>query len=252
MFTSRARVTKMSMAYGRYSKQYRARHGVIGCCRRSSNRIIHGITLTITIFSLRVADRTGAWKLVAVNPCLVEGATIFMNGWANDVNWFLETTGSLPNQYLQLTDDNWMQVMGGCNLSFAAPTADLLNNINNIMFRLAISASNSSTIQQMPPTQTSQRVIFRSHYRYLGETLTVVFVAVLVIIPTFNGWWMLQRRVTLSPIETARAFGAPIIQHPETGGNSTADACSKTWGMSWCNIMVHSSLKRPHVRQISE
>jgi hypothetical protein len=113
VFTSRARVTKMSMAYGRYSKQYRARHGVIGCCRRSSNCIIHGITLTITIFSLRVADRTGAWKLVAVNPCLVEGATIFMNGWANDVNWFLETTGSLPNQYLQLTDDNWMQVMGG-------------------------------------------------------------------------------------------------------------------------------------------
>jgi hypothetical protein len=35
--------------------------------------------------------------------------------------------------------------------------------------------------------------------------------AILAVVPTFYGWWRLGRDVNLDPIETARAFDAPVL-----------------------------------------
>lgn len=42
-----------------------------------------------------------------------------------------------------------------------------------------------------------------------ATTLLVVLVA-----PTFAGWWELGRPVSLDPVETAKAFDAPLLRGP--------------------------------------
>lgn len=48
--------------------------------------------------------------------------------------------------------------------------------------------------------------------RYLAAALIAILLALLALVNLLWGWWQLEQSVTLSPIETARAFGAPALQ----------------------------------------
>jgi hypothetical protein len=41
------------------------------------------------------------------------------------------------------------------------------------------------------------------------------------LLPIYYGWWELGRKTTLSPLETAKAFGAPILR--EVNDNATVE-----------------------------
>jgi hypothetical protein len=57
-----------------------------------------------------------------------------------------------------------------------------------------------------------------------------MLLALLAVISLLWGWWELGRSVSLSPLETAKAFGAPMMQH--VGRNSTVEEIlKKTRGM---------------------
>ena len=62
--------------------------------------------------------------------------------------------------------------------------------------------------------------VYTSSYLFLGLAVMVSLLGWLATVPIFFGWWNLGRAVSMSPIEMARAFGAPDLKNYDS--NSTA------------------------------
>lgn len=104
----------------------------------------------------------------------------------------------------------------GCSMTFKDPSAVVLAGMREILFRISIHASldleergNSSFVQTVPASQVAVVNVYRSHYLFLGLALALNLVGLVLIVPTYWGWWAFGRKITLSPIEIARAFRAP-------------------------------------------
>jgi len=83
-----------------------------------------------------------------------------------------------------------------------------------------------SQMIQMNRTRTVQ--VFESNYYYLAGALIVMLLAVVVVVPIFYGFWELGRDVSMSPLEIANAFEAPLFH--ETNSNMTAEDIVKCSG----------------------
>jgi len=106
--------------------------------------------------------------------------------------------------------DNY--TMTHCGLKWSSPTQYVLNSLNNFMFRAALRAGNGTNVQSFTVQQTNLALVFRSDHRYLVTALLFIVFALLAVLLLLWGWWDIGRRVSLSPIETARAFQAPMMQ----------------------------------------
>ena len=62
--------------------------------------------------------------------------------------------------------------------------------------------------------------VYQSHFGWLGGAVAIIALTFGAILPVFGGWWRLGRPVSVSPIETAKAFKAPLLR--EADGNGTA------------------------------
>jgi hypothetical protein len=101
-----------------------------------------------------------------------------------------------------------------CPYQFIDPTQNILNSFNEVLFLAAIDADwTPQTIQTFPVVQTTNSLVYTSVYPYLAVASVILVIAILAISTTLYGWWDLGRDVSLSPLETAKAFGAPIFQH---------------------------------------
>jgi hypothetical protein len=67
-----------------------------------------------------------------------------------------------------------------------------------------------------------------SNHAFLAGGVAVMLVVVIGVMPLFYGFWDLGRDVTLSPIETAKAFGAPVLDMEGVQSNATATAIAKS------------------------
>jgi hypothetical protein len=94
--------------------------------------------------------------------------------------------------------------MGG--LKWADPTSYVLDSMQNFLFRASISASTRADAQTFSVQRTSLELIFQSNYSYLAAALAIMLTALLALLWQLWGWWELGRRVSLSPLEVARAF----------------------------------------------
>jgi hypothetical protein len=94
-----------------------------------------------------------------------------------------------------------------------------VNGIREIAFRTALSASNSSTVQTTSATEAFSRAIYASHFGYLGGALVAMILSPILVAPLFMGWWRVGRTVTLSPIEIAKDFRAPLLDGHGCNGN---------------------------------
>jgi hypothetical protein len=101
-----------------------------------------------------------------------------------------------------------------CQFQFFDPTQPILTSLSEVLFLAAIDADwDPQTIQTFPIIQTTNSLIYKSVYPYLAIASGILVIAILAISTTLYGWWDLGRDVSLSPLETAKAFGAPIFQH---------------------------------------
>lgn len=75
----------------------------------------------------------------------------------------------------------------------------------------------------------STEVVYRSDYMFLGLALMFIGLSALAVVPLLLKWWRLGRNVSLSPIEIARAFGAPELM-AGSGSNSTASELMREVG----------------------
>jgi hypothetical protein len=145
-------------------------------------------------------------------------------------------------------------------MNWRDPTDDMINALNELMFRTALVASNVSTYAIMNvsindfqtsfyeaipvpiPTnetgipvpqvitmeQTSTITVFESHYEFLGAALGIMILGILVVVPTLHGFWELGRQPSLNPLEIAKAFNAEMLR--DDGSNAKAARLTKKLG----------------------
>ena len=154
-----------------------------------------------------MSERYTASAFFEAEPVII--STVISNGFA-------------ANQY------GIVQPQGGdggglnCTLSFMNPMPDMLQAARDLSFRTAVNVANASTSQNIVVTETANEPHFHSDYLFLGLALLVTILPVLLVATVFHGFWHIGRKVTLSPIEVAKAFDAPGLR--STDSNATARA----------------------------
>ena len=128
----------------------------------------------------------------------------------------VEGTGLMGSTYF----NSDFSTYGQCNITWSDPTADVLAGIREMMFRSAIHVSNNSTPQMVQAVDVVDRLFYVSDFRFLAAAVAVMILNVCVILPLFLGWWHLGRDVSLSPIETTKAFRAPLLRASECNGDN--------------------------------
>jgi hypothetical protein len=93
----------------------------------------------------------------------------------------------------------------------------LHDRIRNLMFlssvlEFAYDTTESVSSQQVPAARSAPVLRYRVIYRYWAGSLAVTSAIILMITPTFWGFWRLRGKVTLSPVDTAIALEAPLVQ----------------------------------------
>lgn len=78
----------------------------------------------------------------------------------------------------------------------------------------------AANTQSIIVTQSSSEARYKSEYAWLAGALLATMIPTLTVLGMFWGYWQIGRRVTLSPIETAKAMGSPLLISED--GNSTA------------------------------
>ncbi|KAH8822055.1 hypothetical protein F5884DRAFT_851252 [Xylogone sp. PMI_703] len=151
-------------------------------------------------------------------PSTMSGIYLMLNNafsssaWMNfggAIGYQIATNGTPAIQYSENVDVD----VEGCQATWTDPTEDLLNAAREVMFRtsLRVAYGDSNMIQIIPSNATHAVVIYQSDYRYLGLSLLITCIGMTTIFPMLLGWWNLGRNVTMSPLELAKAFNAPLF-----------------------------------------
>lgn len=139
-----------------------------------------------------------------------------------------------------------------CSLHFKSPMGDFLQTARELMFRTAVAAANSSTVQHVSANETIRVNVYRSQYLFLGLASLASFIAVLLVALTFNGFWLLGRNFSLSPIETAKAFDAPMLRNNDSNA-PVGDLLKDVGGrqVKYGAVSRHRGISQPDRRSIS-
>ncbi|KAI4645895.1 hypothetical protein J4E93_005473 [Alternaria ventricosa] len=159
---------------------------------------------------------------------------------------------------------------GFCEMKLPDPTSDVLTSVRELAFRTAlyiphtkgdimkvnpepyvdspyyffvpISESEKKRMfeQTVEIEQTAKDIVFKSQYPFLALAIGITLVATGCVFTVLAGWWHLGREVSLSPIEIARAFNAPLLadSHPNAEVRRLLEECGDQrlrYGVVWEN-----------------
>lgn len=106
-----------------------------------------------------------------------------------------------------------------CNVTFLDPVTEIVDRLHDLTLRIALAAAKPNDLQRVEAYDTIDRIVYFSHYHYAIGAVAITFSAIFTIGALLNRWWELGRETSLSPLETAKALGAPILD----GVNSNAN-----------------------------
>ncbi|KAE8364918.1 hypothetical protein BDV27DRAFT_157399 [Aspergillus caelatus] len=143
--------------------------------------------------------------------------------------WTLETSGMLAQDHLTRADE-----LVSCQDTWKDPTPQVVAELQKLMFRTALSVPNNSS-QPLPLLQHGEELIqqnqtvdvvkledvsvFQVHYGYLAAGAAVMGVCLAVVALTFYEWWKIGRPITMSPVDIAKAFNAPVLKADGLNGD---------------------------------
>ncbi|KIX07977.1 uncharacterized protein Z518_02631 [Rhinocladiella mackenziei CBS 650.93] len=103
------------------------------------------------------------------------------------------------------------------DIYFTDPMHDFLQGFRELIFRTSVATANSSTAVQHVEAQASgNHTVYHTDYLFLGLATLASVAAIVVVLFTFHGFWRLGRSVSMSPIETAKAFDAPLLRSADS------------------------------------
>lgn len=147
---------------------------------------------------------------VAANNLFASNAAYQFTGGHGSVVYLPDT---LSNQFVQLPSRTTNPVSNGsssiynetipgvCTSNWADPTAYILSSLNELAFRVSLlSAGIEFRNTSQPPASQSLEMlestsvnVFHSEYRYLLGSSLLGALFVLLVAPTFWGWWQIGR-----------------------------------------------------------
>ncbi|KAH5348573.1 hypothetical protein HBI49_198500 [Parastagonospora nodorum] len=122
----------------------------------------------------------------------------------------IRMTGSLANEVVRGPLTGWEE-------EFLDPMDAMLDKMREIAFRTAVRVGRDqpNNITDADQTTTFEglktRSIYVTDFRYMLAAGVLSIMSVIAISLPFHGWWQLGRTVSLSPLEIAKAFDAPIL-----------------------------------------
>lgn len=146
--------------------------------------------------------------------------------WVGAVGYELTNTGSTASRYVNTSTVSAYN--SNCSLAFNDPMQELLAAARELMFRTAIAAANGTNIQTVSAQQITRAAVYESHYAYMVGALAITLLAMLLVLPSFHGYWQLGRQVSMSPLEIGKAFGAESLN--PINSNARADQIVKRLG----------------------
>jgi hypothetical protein len=114
-----------------------------------------------------------------------------------------------------------------CALLWVSPTGSILNAMHDFMFRASLSAANDKDSLQFEVWRTKPTLFFRTLYRFPAAASIITLCGAFLLI-RLQGW-SLRRTVSLSPLETANAFCAPLMERTRYS-STTVDGILKDIG----------------------
>ena len=129
-----------------------------------------------------------------------------------------------------------------CQYNWLDPTNDILAALQELMFRTAIRAANASDYdpgsiennfpikQKLQGTVLGTQNVFKTHYAFGAAAAGVTVLGLLAVLPQFHRFWMLDRPVTFSPIDIAKAFDAPLLSDTAPQADGGVEALVKIVG----------------------
>ena len=161
----------------------------------------------------------------------------------DDITYAADIHVEGPFAYSFALFDNGVEVNTFANNTFTSPMPQLLANIREIMLRSSLAivqrqignyALNNGTFHlgsndsNVTSTYPGQRQIYHSVYKTDRTILTIAIslmtLAVIAMLPLYHGYWRLGRKVSLSPLELAKALhntpssSSSNPTKPSTGG----------------------------------
>lgn len=135
--------------------------------------------------------------------------------------WSMRTSGTLAAESIDSFDQT-----DTCKDSWNDPTPQVIAGMQEIMFRTALSVKTQSSNtwlvdgepqsiqmkQTVSAVKVSTKTVFEMDRRYLAAGAVVMIVCVIIVASTFYGWWKVGRTISMSPVEIAKAFNAPVLQ----------------------------------------
>ncbi|KAK3374786.1 hypothetical protein B0H63DRAFT_549063 [Podospora didyma] len=121
-----------------------------------------------------------------------------------------------------------------CKLKWSRPTEYVISDMYEFMFRCALDAAAGAgngtqgkekerETQSFTARRTVPTVVLQADSRYLAGALAAMSCGLVLVAALMWNWWLLGRHVTLSPLEVAGGFGAPVLRDAVALGNATID-----------------------------
>ncbi|KAH9845146.1 hypothetical protein Tdes44962_MAKER06790 [Teratosphaeria destructans] len=111
--------------------------------------------------------------------------------------------------------------------TYIDPTPDIINSMNEMMFRSAVLASATqpnvsqlidpglSLEQNIMANQSVTHNVFHSDFAWFGAATALDLIVILAVLPLFWGFWKLEKHLSLSPCSLALAFNSPLLKEAD-------------------------------------
>ncbi|KAK5689818.1 hypothetical protein LTR97_012577 [Elasticomyces elasticus] len=129
--------------------------------------------------------------------------------------------GTVNAQSLKYT--NYLNNTNPLDVAWYDPTTDMMNDMNDMMFRAAVLSSSWANLSQLidPGLSAEQSVIanqtvtqnvYHADFRWYAAATALEILVALAVLPLFWGWWTLNRHISFSPISFGLALNAPLLR----------------------------------------
>jgi hypothetical protein len=112
-------------------------------------------------------------------------------------------------------------VVTSLNVDKLETTPNLLTQYQHDIGSPNLTLVNRTVSQKVEVMITSEENVYETKPEWLAGAFAVIVIACLSIVPTYWGWWRLGRPVSMSPLEIAKAFDAPLMQQADPNGSVT-------------------------------
>ncbi|KAF2185842.1 hypothetical protein K469DRAFT_575576, partial [Zopfia rhizophila CBS 207.26] len=127
-----------------------------------------------------------------------------------------------------------------CGLTWRDPMQDMIDKMQSLAFRITVDMAitdgsvfspsfvgkavenlRKNWIQEVSVSGYRTETIYKINPILVALAVLISLVGVIAILPLYMGFWELGRKVSLNPLEIARAFGAPLMEGID--GNATSE-----------------------------